>query len=69
MSRRTVGLIKALLPIPIAVGIAAHYTGIYPLASPGGWNLIGTAVDFVPFSPATGSVLALGDRVRFQAVP
>jgi UPF0271 protein len=51
-----------------AVGVAARYTGIYPSASPGGWNLIGSAVDFHPFDPARGALLALGDRVRFEPV-
>jgi len=49
-----------------AIGIAASYTGVYPFASPGGWNLIATAVDFCPFSPKRGARLALGDRVRFE---
>lgn len=51
-----------------AVGIAAGYTGIYPFASPGGWNLVGTAVDFSAFDSARGATLALGDHVRFEAV-
>jgi UPF0271 protein len=49
-----------------AVGIAAGYTGVYPFASPGGWNLVGTAVGFSAFDPARGATLALGDRVRFE---
>jgi UPF0271 protein len=50
----------------LAVGIAGPYTGVYPIASPGGWHLLGTAVGFRPFDPARGSALALGDRVRFE---
>jgi UPF0271 protein len=49
-----------------AVALAGFYTGVYPFASPGGWNLLGTAVGFVPFDPATGCALVLGDRVRFE---
>ncbi len=52
-----------------SVGIAAGYTGIYPFASPGGWNLIGTAVDFMPFDAEHGAKLAVGDRVRFEPAP
>jgi len=52
-----------------AVGIAAGRTGIYPAVSPGGWNLIASAVDFKPFDPTSGSVFKLGDRVRFEPVP
>jgi UPF0271 protein len=52
-----------------AVGIAGPYTGVYPFASPGGWNVVGSAVDFRAFDPSSGSALALGDRVRFEPVP
>lgn len=52
----------------LAVGLAGERTGIYPFASPGGWNLIATAVDFTPFHPDTGATLALGDRVLFERV-
>ena len=52
-----------------AVGIAGRYTGVYPFASPGGWNLLGTARDFVAFDANLGSALALGDRVRFEPAP
>lgn len=49
-----------------SVAIAGAQAGIYPLRSPGGWNVIGWT-DFVLFdstrrNPAT---LAPGDRVRF----
>ncbi|MCP3098113.1 LamB/YcsF family protein [Myxococcus sp. K15C18031901] len=52
----------------LAVGIAGERTGIYPFTSPGGWNLIGTALDFTAFHPDRGAVLQLGDRVRFERV-
>lgn len=51
---------------PLAVGIAAGRTGIYPFASPGGWQLIGTALDVAPFDAARGALFQLGDRVRFE---
>jgi UPF0271 protein len=51
-----------------SIGVAGGYTGIYPFASPGGWNLLGRAVDFAPFDSARGARFALGDRVRFEAV-
>lgn len=53
---------------PLSVGVAGPYTGVYPFASPGGWNLIGVAVGFAPFEARSGSALALGDRVRFVRV-
>lgn len=48
-----------------SVGIAGARTGVYPFASPGGWNLVGHVVDFVAFDLARGAALAPGDRVRF----
>lgn len=58
------------LTVPVgSVGIGGPYTGIYPMASPGGWNLIGRtplglfrAVDPVP------ALLRVGDRVKFRAI-
>jgi UPF0271 protein len=64
-------LVVARRPSPRArvtarsVAIAGPYTGVYPFASPGGWNLLGTAFDFAPFDAVHGARLALGDRVTF----
>jgi UPF0271 protein len=52
-----------------SVAIAAGYTGIYPVASPGGWHLLGRAQEFVPWSPERGAAWSLGDRVRFEEAP
>jgi KipI family sensor histidine kinase inhibitor len=51
-----------------SVGIAGKQTGVYPLATPGGWRLIGrTPLNM--FSAVDGtSLLAIGDRVRFVAI-
>jgi UPF0271 protein len=51
----------------LSVAVAGPYSGIYPFASPGGWSLLGTALDFVPFDTTSGARLALGDRVTFVA--
>jgi KipI family sensor histidine kinase inhibitor len=48
-----------------SVAIAAGYTGIYPSASPGGWHLLGEALDHRPFD-GDAATLAVGDRVRFE---
>ena len=51
-----------------SVGIGGEQTGIYPMVSPGGWNLIGrTSVPL--FDPTAGAptLLRPGDRVRFVA--
>ena len=51
---------------PGAVGIAETQTGVYPVASPGGWQLIGrTPVKL--FDPARERpvLLSAGDYVRF----
>jgi inhibitor of KinA len=52
-----------------SVGIGGAQTGIYPLRSPGGWNLIGRT-PLKLFDPAKNppALLQAGDRVRFRAV-
>lgn len=51
-----------------SVGIGGAQTGVYPLASPGGWQLIGRtdAQLFDAFRPEP-SLLRVGDRVKFVA--
>jgi UPF0271 protein len=51
-----------------SVAIAAEYTGVYPFASPGGWHIVGHAVDAELFRTDAGARLRLGDRVRFERV-
>jgi KipI family sensor histidine kinase inhibitor len=53
-----------------SVGIAGQQTGIYPVASPGGWRLIGRT-PLRLFDPARDppALLRPGDRVRFSPVP
>jgi KipI family sensor histidine kinase inhibitor len=52
-----------------SVGIAGEQTGVYPMATPGGWQLIGRT-DTVMFDPnrTPPSMLAPGDAVRFVPV-
>lgn len=52
-----------------AVGVSGSYTGIYALAGPGGWPLIGQIQD-VLFAPDADQPFKLlpGHRVRFKAV-
>jgi inhibitor of KinA len=49
-----------------SIGIAGKQTGIYPLESPGGWNLIGRT-DLKMFDPTAEHpcLLKPGDEVRF----
>lgn len=49
-----------------SIGIAGKQTGIYPLDSPGGWNIIGRT-DLAMFDPnrAEPCLLRPGDEVRF----
>lgn len=50
-----------------AVGIGGQQTGVYPMVSPGGWNLIGrTPRAIFDITRAEPSLLATGDRVRFR---
>ena len=56
---------RSLVPAR-SVGIGGEQTGIYPLASPGGWNLIGRAtVEVFDLRSAEPTLLRPGDRVRF----
>ncbi len=52
-----------------SVAIAAAYTGVYPLDTPGGWHIIGrtktTMFDSLREPPA---LLRAGDTVRFERV-
>ncbi len=52
-----------------AVGIAGNQTGIYPITSPGGWQIIGTA-EIPLFRPEEQEpfLLAQGDTVKFIPV-
>jgi KipI family sensor histidine kinase inhibitor len=54
---------------PGSVGLAGQQTGIYPVASPGGWRLIGRT-SLRLFDPARDppSLLRPGDRVRFRPI-
>ncbi len=52
-----------------SVGIGGAQTGIYPSASPGGWQLIGrTALTLFNPKLATPTLLQPGDVIRFVAV-
>lgn len=48
-----------------SVGIGGEQTGVYPIASPGGWQLIGRT-PLKLFDPSVGRLpYAAGDRIRF----
>lgn len=52
-----------------SIGIGGAQTGIYPLATPGGWNLIGrTPVRLFDFARVPAGRLHAGDRVRFLPI-
>jgi inhibitor of KinA len=54
---------------PGSVAIGGGQTGIYPLATPGGWHIIGrTSLQLFRPDANPPTLLQLGDRVRFQAV-
>ncbi|NUO50121.1 MAG: carboxyltransferase domain-containing protein, partial [Polyangiaceae bacterium] len=52
---------------PGAVGIAGSLTGVYPFASPGGWNLIASAIEPRLFDQSRDPPRRIGvlDTVRF----
>jgi inhibitor of KinA len=52
-----------------SVGIGGAQTGVYPIASPGGWQLIGrTPLRLFDARRDPPALLRVGDRVRFRAV-
>ncbi len=50
-----------------SVGIANRQTAVYPVSSPGGWQIIGRCPTRL-FDPEKLSLLHTGDRVRFYSV-
>lgn len=59
-------------PVPVVaggVGIAGLQTGVYPLSSPGGWQIIGrTPMPLFDRDSDPPILLCTGDRVRFYPV-
>ncbi|MCZ8523652.1 MULTISPECIES: 5-oxoprolinase subunit PxpB [Paenibacillus] len=52
-----------------SIGIAGRQTGVYPVDSPGGWQLIGrTPLRLFDAEHTPPALLQPGDRVRFEAV-
>jgi inhibitor of KinA len=53
-----------------AVAIAGSQTAVYPLATPGGWHLIGsTVVELFDPRREPAALLRAGDTVRFEEAP
>ena len=51
------------------VGIGGEQTGVYSLATPGGWNLIGrTPLKMFDATRAEPALLRVGDQVKFRAI-
>ncbi len=52
-----------------SVGLAGHQTGIYPIASPGGWQIIGqTPIPVFDANKEQAFLFQAGDCVRFEAI-
>jgi inhibitor of KinA len=52
-----------------SIGIAGNQTGIYPLNSPGGWNIIGrTPIKMFDLTSQHPCFLQAGDSVTFQPI-
>jgi len=52
-----------------SVGIAGRQTGVYPVATPGGWRLLGrTPISMFRPDRDGLSLLSIGDRVRFTPI-
>lgn len=53
-----------------SVGIAGKQTGIYPLTSPGGWQIIGrTPLKIFDPNRAALTLFKAGDQVKFNPIP
>ena len=50
-----------------SVGIGGKQTGVYPMESPGGWQLIGRT-PLTLFAPGEPLPYAAGDRIRFVPI-
>jgi inhibitor of KinA len=54
---------------PGSVAIAGHQTGIYPFATPGGWNIIGrTPLLLLDRNRSNPFLLKAGDEVKFKQI-
>ncbi|PLR75586.1 kinase inhibitor [Bacillus sp. V3-13] len=54
---------------PRTVGIAGKQTGVYPIETPGGWQLIGrTPVELFRPDEEPPSLLRAGDRIQFKPI-
>ena len=54
---------------PGSVAIAGRQTGVYPVATPGGWRLLGrTPISMFRPDQNGFSLLSIGDRVRFTPI-
>lgn len=52
-----------------SVAIAGKQTGVYPVKSPGGWNILGRSpLRFFDPNKRPPALLSAGDRVRFRAI-
>jgi inhibitor of KinA len=52
-----------------SIGIAGKQTGIYPLASPGGWQIIGkTPLRLFDSKKEKPALLSAGDTVQFYPI-
>jgi inhibitor of KinA len=52
-----------------SVAIANAQAGVYPLESPGGWNVLGrTPVELFRINESPPTLLRPGDRVRFRSI-
>ncbi|WP_226037101.1 5-oxoprolinase subunit PxpB [Aquibacillus saliphilus] len=52
-----------------SVGIAGQQTGIYPIASPGGWQIIGrTPMSLLQIKQQPPTMLKPGDKIKFQSI-
>ena len=52
-----------------SVAIGGKQTGIYPITSPGGWNIIGrTPLILFDWNKISNPILQMGAKIQFYAI-
>ena len=55
--------------LPGSIGIAGKQTGIYPISTPGGWNIIGrTPLKLFDATEPISNIIKPGNIVKFKSI-
>ena len=61
---------QPMLKVPQgSVGIGGHQTGVYPIESPGGWNILGkTPLNLFSIDRSNPFLIQPGDEIKFKSI-